>query len=78
MSKERQVKIEKGTVLSLAVGLIITGTSLIQGGRIKSGVIISAIGFALLYYREHWKFHRWSGLIGKNSYWREEKKKGGE
>jgi len=59
---ENRVKLEKGSIIGIAITSLSLGVQMISQGRITEGLILVAVGFGLLFLREHLKFHRWHSV----------------
>jgi len=63
---ERRIKLEKGSILAVAIFLISEGVSLVARGQVIDGLVCIVVGLAILFLREHLKFHRWES----STFWR--------
>jgi len=63
---EKRIKLEKGSILGVAIFLISQGVSLVMKQRYFEGLACICVGLAILFLREHLKFHRWSSA----TFWR--------
>jgi len=61
----KRVITEKGSIITLAMTLIASGSTQMALKNYEAGLALLAVGVILIFIREYFKFHRWH----HHSYW---------